>query len=125
MSQINFRIAADEKYVISSIAKEKGISVAEFAKRELLKNIEKERVDFAFELQKDGKISRKRTWKLSGLSGSEFLDEWSKRGAVENIPDDIYEKSLELSRTIDFTPEKVNVFKLIGQHYFCQILSSL
>lgn len=36
---------------------------------------EKRRIELAFKLLRDGKIGRKKTWKISGLSATEFLKE--------------------------------------------------
>ena len=85
------------------IAKLKGISIAEFAKQSILKEIAPVRVDLAFDLLKQGKIGRKKAWFLSGLSFHEFMVEWSKRGAEEVLPDDLVDKELDLMRNIDLS----------------------
>ena len=101
MEQINFRIKKDEKSIIKSLADIQGVSIAEFAKKAVLDEITKKRVDLAFELLSEGKIGRKRTWILSGLSNLEFLNEWSKRDAEEEIPEDIINKELEFAKEFD------------------------
>ena len=101
MEQINFRVKKDEKSIIKSLADIQGVSIAEFAKRTVLNEISKKRVDIAFKLLKDGKIGRKQTWKLSGLSYLEFLNEWTKRKAEEKIPNEIIDKELDLANEID------------------------
>lgn len=102
MSQINFRVGEFEKYLIQKMASEKGVSVAEFVKSEILESIQLKRVEFAFKLQSEGKITRKQTWKISGLSGPDFLVEWSNRGAVDKISDQLMEWGLELSKTLTY-----------------------
>nr|MDO8087695.1 hypothetical protein [Candidatus Sigynarchaeum springense] len=101
MEQLNFRISKDEKRVIEAIAAERGVSTAELARRSLLKEIEPIRVDLAFKLLSEGKIGRKRAWTISGLSHNEFLIEWTRRGAEEQIPDEFIEKELDIARSID------------------------
>ena len=99
--QLNFRISKDEKRVIDAIAEERGVSAAELARKSLFKEIEPIRVDLAFKLLAEGKIGRKRAWVMSGLSHNEFLIEWTKRGAEEQIPDEFIEKELDIARAID------------------------
>jgi hypothetical protein len=101
MEQINFRVSKDEKQVIDIIARAKGISTSELAKQTILKDINPIRVDIAFELLKQGKIGRKKTWILTGLSAHEFLVEWTRRGAEEVMPDDMVERELEVAKNID------------------------
>jgi len=101
MEQINFRVKKDEKSIIKSLADTQGVSIAEFTKRTVLNEISKKRIDIAFKLLKDGKIGRKRTWILSGLSNLEFLNEWTKRKAEEKIPNEIIDKELDLAKEID------------------------
>ncbi len=101
MEQINFRVQEDEKQVLKALAEMKGISVPELVKQAVLKEIGPLRIDLAFQLLKGGKIGRKRTWILSGLSYHEFLVEWSKRGAEEVIPEEAAVKELELVKTLD------------------------
>lgn len=101
MEQVNFRISKDEKQVVDAIAAERGVSAAELARRLVLKEIEPIRVDLAFRLLAEGKIGRKKAWIISGLSHHEFLIEWTKRGAEEQIPDEFLDKELEIARSID------------------------
>ncbi len=103
MAQVNFRVNDDEKAVLDALAKHRGVSVAELAKQAVLKDISKSRVDLAFELLKEGKIARKKTWFLSGLDYHEFMIEWSKRGAEEQIPDEAIQKGFDLARSIDLS----------------------
>ena len=92
MEQINFRVSYAEKEIIKELAAIKGMSIAELMKRSALENLKKERVELAFKIQKEGKLSRKKTLKLSGLGWSEFSFEWAKRGAVEDLPDEIWDR---------------------------------
>jgi hypothetical protein len=101
MEQVNFRLSKDEKQVVDALAAERGVSTAELARAALLKEIKPIRVDLAFKLLAEGKIGRKKTWIISGLSHNEFLIEWTKRGAEEQIPDEFIEKELEIAKTID------------------------
>ena len=103
MSQVNFRMNEDEKLVITALAKQKGISVAELARQALINEIMPMRVNLAFNLLKDGQIGRKRAWKLSGLSYHEFMVEWSKRGAVEQVPDAADRKGIETALNLDIS----------------------
>nr|MDO8109230.1 hypothetical protein [Candidatus Sigynarchaeota archaeon] len=101
MEQINFRVSKDERRVIDLLAKIKGISISELAKETVLKDIASVRVELAFDLLKQGKIGRKQTWLISGLSASEFLVEWTKRGAEEKIPDGLVEWELDVAKNLD------------------------
>ena len=103
MEQINFRIFKDEKEVIATLAKKNGVSVAEFVKQAVMREITDVRVDLAFDLLDQGKISRKRAWVLSGLSGFEFRSEWSKRGAEEKIPDSVIKKQFDTIHDLDIS----------------------
>jgi predicted HTH domain antitoxin len=104
MTQINFRVSDEEKQIISALAEQKGLSVAELARSALLKEIQPVRIDIAFNLLSQGKIGRKQAWTISGLNYREFLVEWSKRGIQENIPEETWDKGLELSKTFDPKP---------------------
>ena len=106
MGQINFRIEEDIKELIDFIAENRGMSTAELAKRATLKEISEIRVDVAFQLLEEGKIGRKRAWKLSGLSTLEFLNEWTKRGAEEFISDEVRESTSDLIKSLDLTKFK-------------------
>ncbi len=101
MNQVNFRLKEDEKNLLKIIAGLQGIPISQLAKQIVLKEIEPKRIDIAFRLLKEGKCGRKRAWKLSGLSYHEFMNEWSLRNAEELIPDEIYEKSLEVALSLD------------------------
>lgn len=59
MYQINFRIGENEKKILDKIAMIKNISLAELSKRFVLKELEQLRVDIAFDLMQEGKISKK------------------------------------------------------------------
>ena len=102
MEQINFRVSEDEKQVLKALADLKGISVTEFVKQVVLKEIGPIRVELAFQLLTAGKITRKRAWLLSGLTYHEFMLEWENRHAEEIIPEAIREKELKDALTIDF-----------------------
>jgi len=104
MEQINFRLLKDEKEILSTIARSRGVSVAEFAKNAVLKEITPLRVDLAFKLLEEGKIGFKRAWKISGLTYHEFLIEWSNRGAEEKISQIAEEKGLKAALSFDLKP---------------------
>jgi predicted HTH domain antitoxin len=53
-----------------------------------------DQIEMAFNLLYQGKISRKKAWKLSGLNYKEFLSEWSKRGFQENISEEAWDKDM-------------------------------
>ena len=101
MEQVNFRVSKNEKQLIDAIAQEKGVSAAELARQSLFKEIAPFRIELAFKLLASGRIGRKKTWVISGLSAHEFLVEWSKRGIEEVIPDEFIEKQLEIAKEID------------------------
>lgn len=104
MEQINFRLLKDEKEILTTIARSRGISVAEFAKKAVLKEITPLRLDLAFRLLKEGKIGFKRAWKISGLTYHEFLIEWSNREAEEKISQKTEEKGLKYALSFDLEP---------------------
>ena len=104
MEQINFRLLSDEKEILSTLARDRGISVAEFAKRAVLREITDLRVDLAFNLVEEGKIGFKRAWKISGLTYHEFLIEWSNRGAEEKISKVAEDKGLSDALSFDLDP---------------------
>ncbi|MHA1746850.1 MAG: DUF6290 family protein [Promethearchaeota archaeon] len=103
MEQINFRIKSEEKSILQRLAEMRGMSVAQYAKQSVLKEIADERIEIAFNLVKEGKIGRKRAWTLSGLTHLEFLNEWSKRKAEENISEEILNRELDLAMEIDLS----------------------
>ncbi len=94
MSQINFRIDIDEMSIIKKLAEEKGISVAELAKRALKERLKSDRINLAFKMLVDEKVGFKGAWKISGLEYKEFLSEWVKRGVHETIPLDLVKKNI-------------------------------
>ncbi|MCF2140122.1 MAG: hypothetical protein K9W44_08720 [Candidatus Lokiarchaeota archaeon] len=103
MGQINFRISEEEKHILQLLAHNRGLTITEFVKHNIFRIISHERVDLAFKLLQEGKINRKKAWKISGLNGSEFLKEWTRRGAEEKIPDELTEKSLEIAMSLKTT----------------------
>ncbi|MHA1648396.1 MAG: hypothetical protein ACTSVL_12575 [Promethearchaeota archaeon] len=94
----------DEKDILATIARSRGISMAEFAKKAVLKEISPLRVDLAFNLLKEGKIGFKRGWKIAGLTYHEFLIEWSNRGAEEKISQIAEEEGLKAALSFDLKP---------------------
>ena len=70
MTQINFRVDDEIKKIIDLISNAQGISAAELAKRATLNEISNLRVEIAFDLLSQGKIGRKKAWKISGLTSS-------------------------------------------------------
>jgi uncharacterized protein (DUF1778 family) len=103
MEQINFRVKDDEKKLLQFIAEQKGMTVVEFVKSTVMKEITTVRVDLAFQLLENGKIGRKRAWILSGLTYHEFMVEWTQRGASETVPDASFEKELATGRELDLS----------------------
>lgn len=103
MAQINFRVDKDIKEIIDFISRNLGISAAELAKKATIKEISLIRVKIAFELLKTGKIGRKRAWTLSGLSSMEFLNEWTKRGAEEQLSEETRTSTQALIQNLDLS----------------------
>jgi uncharacterized protein (DUF1778 family) len=101
MTQINFRLSEEEKQIIAAMAELKGQSVAEFVKNTVLTAIIPNRVAIALDLLKARKISQKRAWILSGLSYYEFLIEVSTHDISCNIPEESWDKGLELALNFD------------------------
>ncbi|MCF2141647.1 MAG: hypothetical protein K9W44_16460 [Candidatus Lokiarchaeota archaeon] len=101
-NQINFRLKSDELFIVKKLAKKKGISLAEYARKALEEKVKPERVDLAFRLLIEGHVGFKGAWKISGLEYNKFLTEWAKRGAVEEIPEEIVEKNIEKSKKFDW-----------------------
>lgn len=104
MSQINIRVTSDEKMVLSLLANVQGITITELVKSQVFLNFKQKRVDLAFKLLDEGKIGRTKAWKISGLTGHEFLREWTNRDAEEKlISDEIAETMLTtaLSMNLD------------------------
>ena len=58
-------------------------------------------VDLAFKLLQEGKMYRKKAWISSGLDYSEFMREWTKRGAEELIPDEIDDYGIKIALELD------------------------
>ena len=106
MAHINFRIDEEIKDIIDLIAEMQGITAAELAKRATLKEISSERVEIAFRLLAEGKIGRKKAWKISGLGAHEFLNEWTRRDAEEKIDEGSMDKELKLISTLDIKKYK-------------------
>jgi len=105
MEQINFRIDPEEKKILQFIAEDRSITITELARQAVLNEIKQKRIDLAFKLLIEGKIGRKRAWKLSGLTYHEFLVEWTNRGAVECISEDIIDKELEIINNLDINKQ--------------------
>ncbi|MHA1520770.1 MAG: hypothetical protein ACTSRK_11360 [Promethearchaeota archaeon] len=103
MSQINFRIDPGDMVVIKKLAEEKGISVAELAKRALKEKLKIERLNLAFQMLFDEKVGFKGAWKISGLEYKEFLSEWVKHDAHEKIPLDLIKKNISDAKNYDWT----------------------
>jgi len=103
MSQVNFRIDSDEMAIVKKIAEEKGISVAELAKRALEEKLKVDRINLAFQMLSKEKVGFKGAWKISGLDYNEFLSEWVKRGAYESFPVDLITKNIDDAKKKDWT----------------------
>jgi predicted transcriptional regulator len=101
MQQVNFRLSDDEKQVLHEIAQKKGISIAEFAKNAVLKELHNDRKELAFNLLKEGKIGRKKAFILSGLTYNEFLLEWDNRKIVEKTSDKIFEDGFSSAKNLN------------------------
>ena len=104
MEYVNFRLSKIEKEIIIAIARSHGISVEDFIKNTIFKEMAPFRVDLEFNLLNEGKIGFKRTWKISGLTYHEFLIEWSNRGAEEKISQIAEEKGLKAALSFDLKP---------------------
>ncbi|UYP47533.1 hypothetical protein NEF87_003818 [Candidatus Lokiarchaeum ossiferum] len=103
MSQINFRIDPEDMEIIREVAKSKGMSLSEIAKRSLLKEIQAKRIELAFQRLKEGEIGFKKAWKLSGLSYEKFLLEWAQRDAIEIIPDNLLAREENFALNFDLS----------------------
>ncbi|MCF2138566.1 MAG: hypothetical protein K9W44_00755 [Candidatus Lokiarchaeota archaeon] len=103
MSQLNIRINKEDRAIISLIAKNKGISVAELVRSVLMKEILADKVNILLNLVAEGKLSRKKAFQLSGLTYHEFLNEWTKRNIEEVIPEEAWNRGLELALNLDST----------------------
>lgn len=104
MEYVNFRLSKIEKEIIIAIARSHGISVEDFIKNSIFKEMAPFREDLAFNLLKEGKIGFKRTWKISGLTYHEFLIEWNKHGAEEKISQIAEEEDLKTALSLDLAP---------------------
>lgn len=102
-TQINFRMNESDLKIAKIIAKEKGVSLAELARKALEEKLLPERLELAFNLLKDAKVGFKGAWNLSGLDYNSFMVEWARRGAVEEIPLEIIKKNLEKAKNIDWS----------------------
>ena len=107
MYQINFRVKDAEKSILKKMAEISGMSIAEFAKRNLFEKIGKDRVDLAFDLLKKKKIGRHKTLVMSGLSIAEFHSEWTKRGAEDIISEEMMDLGWERRKNIKLTPKRI------------------
>lgn len=103
MYQINFRIGENEKEILEKIASIKKMSLAELSKRFVLKELGSLRVDIAFDLMQEGKISRKKAFKLSGLTYYEFMHEGVKRKVTEKLPVALIESEMNALSELDIT----------------------
>lgn len=101
--RINFRIADDDKLIVQYLADLAGLSISEFAKQVIIRRISADRVEIAFNLLESGKIGQKRAWRLSGLSGYEFLYQMTKRGISEQISDEANQVGLDLMKTLNLS----------------------
>jgi len=101
--QINFRIPDDEKSIVQYLAEQAGLSIAEFAKQAFNQQIASDRVEIAFKLLELGKIGQKKAWKLSGLSGHEFLFQMTKRGIYEQISEEANQVGIDLMQNLNMS----------------------
>ncbi len=103
MYQINFRVGENEKEILEKIARIKNISLAELSKRFVMKELEQLRVDIAFDLMQEGKISKKKAFKMSGLTYYEFMHEGVKRKVTEKLPEELIESEMNALSKLDIT----------------------
>ncbi len=103
MYQINFRVGEIEKELLEKIADVRCISLAELSKRIVIKELEHIRVDIAFSLMNEGKISKKKAFKLSGLTYYEFMQQGAIRNVTEKIPAGLSESELVAIHELDIT----------------------
>ena len=73
------------------------------SKRIVIKELEHLRVEIAFSLMDEGKISKKKAFKLSGLSYNEFMQQGAIRKVTEKIPEDLIEKEFATIHELDIT----------------------
>ncbi|MHA1521880.1 MAG: hypothetical protein ACTSRK_17015 [Promethearchaeota archaeon] len=72
-------------------------------KRIGIKKLEHHRVDLAFSLLDEGKISKKKAFKLSGLTYHDFMEQGEIRKVSEKIPDELIESELAAIHELDIT----------------------
>ena len=109
MQQINFRLDEGEKAILSDIAKSQGLSVAEYVRQAVLKEIRHARVENAFNLLKEGLIGKKRAFSLSGMTYNEFLLEMNRRDIHEQTSFDAFKTGILIAKSLD--PEKFKKFQ--------------
>ena len=101
MNQINFRVNDIEKEILEKIASLENMSLAELSKHFVLKELSVFRIEIAFKLLQEGKISKKYAFTLSGLTYHEFLIEGANRKVSEKLPKDIINDELKTIRELD------------------------
>ena len=101
MGQINFRISEEDKSVLQLLAQIRGLTLTEFVRHNIFETISQERIGLAFQLLEDGRIGRKKAWKITGLNGQEFLKEWTRRNAEEKISDELAEQTLQIAESLN------------------------
>ena len=101
MSQINFRLNEEDTKIFKEIAKKEGRTLTYLARNAFMMHMREERVNFAFEYLREGKIGFKEAFKMSGLTYHEFMLEWAKRDAKEQIPNEIVEEHLKNALNFD------------------------
>ena len=89
--------------ILKAIAEVKGISVTKFVKKEILTKIQEDRVNIALDLLKEGKISKKNAYKMSKLSYHEFMGMLFSKHIIENVPDEVFEKTFENAMNLDLS----------------------
>lgn len=72
MKQINFRIEDDFYQILSLIAAQLKVSIAEISKQFILDKMSEKRLEISLQLYQQGKIGLKKAWRLSGLTAFEF-----------------------------------------------------
>lgn len=103
MAHINFRIDSETKAIMDIISEATGIYAAELAKRAMLKELSILRVNLAFKLLQEGKISRKQAWTISGLSSIEFLNVCTNRRVEEPISEETHFATHDFELRLDPT----------------------
>ena len=118
MYQINFRVGENDKEILEKIAKIKNISLAELSKRFVMKELEQFRVNIAFDLMQEGKMSKKQAFKMSGLTYHEFMHEGVKRKVTEKLPAELIESELDALSKLDIAQFLKNDAKEINKPIF-------